>query len=49
MINTLGGLTDEGIVPRVFYTIGGLKAQQLSMFEAEDVYEIEAEQPIETD
>ena len=32
---------------RVFYTEGGFKVQQLSMFEAGDVYEVEAEQPIE--
>lgn len=38
-INTLGGLSDDGLVPRVFYTQKGVSAQQLSLFEAQATYD----------
>ncbi len=38
-INTLGGLSDEGLVPRKFYTRGGEIAQQLSLFEPKGSYD----------
>lgn len=39
MINRLGGLTDEGMVPRVFYPQS--QAQQLSLFEESPDYDAE--------
>lgn len=38
MVNRLGGLTDEGMVPRKFYPQSN--AQQLSLFEEAAVYEV---------
>jgi len=41
MINTLGGLADESLVPRTFYnTLEGM-AQQLSLFEASTEYDLD--------
>lgn len=37
-INALGGLSDEGLVPRVFYPDSGETATQLSMFERQESY-----------
>jgi len=49
-INHLDGLSDEGLVPRVFYTLTGKTVQQLSLFEtAESEYETGEVQPIELD
>jgi very-short-patch-repair endonuclease len=42
-INTLGGLSDDGFVPRKFYTRGGESAQQLSLFEDQTPYETDFE------
>ena len=40
-INTLGGLTDEGLVPRVFYRRPEGLAQQLSLFEESTEYDLD--------
>ena len=40
-INTLGGLTDEGLVPRVFYQRPEGLAQQLSLFEESAEYDLD--------
>ena len=48
-INRLGGLSDEGLVPRVFFTYGGGTAQQLSLFEAAGDYEAGEMLPFELD
>jgi very-short-patch-repair endonuclease len=40
-ISTLGGLTDEGLVPRVFYQTPGGLAQQLSLFEESAQYDLD--------
>ena len=37
-INKLGGLSDEGLVPRVFYQENGQTIQQLSLFEGKAEY-----------
>ena len=37
-VNTLGGLSDDGLVPRVFYQQGHQSIQQLSMFERKAPY-----------
>ena len=37
-INTLGGLSDNGLVPRVFYQQGNQTIQQLSLFEKSAAY-----------
>lgn len=41
MINRLGGLSDEGIVPRKFYERPGSSAEQLSLFEEPVEYDID--------
>ena len=41
MINKLGGLNSEGLVPRIFYPKEGKNVQQLSMFDANGDYFIE--------
>jgi len=46
-INTLGGLSDDGLVPRKFYTRGGESAQQLSLFEAKASYDTQLESGME--
>jgi hypothetical protein len=38
-INSLDGLSDEGLVPRVFYQLPDGMAQQLSLFEQDTDYE----------
>ena len=40
-ISTLGGLTDESLVPRVFYQTPGGLAQQLSLFEESAEYDLD--------
>jgi len=40
-INTLGGLTDEGLVPRVFHQMPEGLAQQLSLFEESAEYDLD--------
>lgn len=50
IINKLGGLTEEGMIPRVFYSSGGQTIQQLSLFDrADQGYEIDEAMPIEMD
>jgi very-short-patch-repair endonuclease len=44
-INNLGGLVDDGLVPRKFINKGRLSAQQLTLFEEKAPYEVE--QPLE--
>jgi hypothetical protein len=41
-INSLGGLSDGGLVPRVFFTKGHQPAQQRSLFEIETTYELDS-------
>jgi very-short-patch-repair endonuclease len=41
-INSLGGLSDEGLVPRVFYQQGNQSIQQLSMFESRPPYQLDS-------
>jgi very-short-patch-repair endonuclease len=41
MITTLGGLSDEGLVPRVFYQTSEGVEQQLSLFEADINYDLD--------
>lgn len=41
-INVLGGLSDDGLVPRVFYQQGNQSVQQLSMFEQKASYNLDA-------
>lgn len=36
-INNLGGLCDDGIIPRIFYTQGENYAQQFSLFDEDDL------------
>lgn len=49
-INKLGGLSDEGIVPRKFFSIPGGTAQQLTLFDKpETEYTIQEAEPIEID
>jgi len=49
-IKHLDGLSDEGLVPRVFYTLTGKTVQQLSLFETADGdYETGEVPPIEID
>ena len=48
-INRLSGLSDEGLVPRVFFTYAGGTAQQLSLFEAAGDYEAGEMLPFEVD
>jgi len=40
-INTLGGLTDEGLVPRVFYQRPEGLVQQMSLFEESEEYDLD--------
>jgi len=40
-INTMGGLTDEGLVPRAFYQTPTGLAQQLSLFEESAEYDLD--------
>lgn len=40
-INTMGGLTDEGLVPRAFYQTPTGLAQQLSLFEENAEYDLD--------
>ena len=40
-INTLGGLVDDGLVPRKFFDKGGDSGQQLSLFEQSGEYLID--------
>jgi very-short-patch-repair endonuclease len=40
-INTMGGLTDEGLVPRAFYQTPTGLAQQLSLFEESTEYDLD--------
>jgi very-short-patch-repair endonuclease len=40
-ITSLGGLVDDGMVPRKFINKGGLSAQQLTLFEEKASYEVE--------
>ena len=35
-INKLGGLSSDGLVPRVFYTRGSSSVQQLNLFDGDD-------------
>jgi very-short-patch-repair endonuclease len=46
-INSLGGLTDEGMVPRIFYPQDN--AQQMSLFEEPGEYQINEDEPFEWD
>lgn len=39
-VNTLGGLSEDGLVPRVFYQQGDQSIQQLSMFEQKAPYNL---------
>ncbi len=41
-INDLGGLSDEGLVPRIFYQQGNQPIQQLSMFEPRAPYHLDS-------
>jgi hypothetical protein len=42
-INKLGGLSSDGLVPRVFYTRGSSCVQQLNLFDGGDkVYAVES-------
>ncbi len=41
-INDLGGLSDEGLVPRIFYQQGNQPVQQLSMFESRAPYHLDS-------
>jgi len=41
-INILGGLSDDGLVPRTFYQQGNLSIQQLSMFERKASYNLDS-------
>ena len=48
LVNELDGLSDEGLVPRIFYPQAGENVQQLSMFErAALAYKIEEAAPPE--
>jgi very-short-patch-repair endonuclease len=50
MINKLGGLSEEGLVPRIFYDTPGGMVQQLSLFEKPGrKYIIEEADPFELD
>lgn len=40
-INRLGGLSDEGLIPRIFFSEPTGTGQQLSLFEEQEPYEIE--------
>ena len=46
-INTLGGLTNEGMVPRIFYPQNN--AQQMSLFEEAGEYQVNEVEPFEWD
>ena len=49
MINRLGGLSDEGLVPRQFFSYEGGRGQQLSLFESPEEYRISEATPLEFD
>lgn len=40
-INEYGSLSDEGLVPRKFFTVGGKTIQQLSLFERQAAYQLD--------
>jgi very-short-patch-repair endonuclease len=41
-VDTLGGLSDEGLVPRIFYTTLEGTAQQLALFEQKGEYKVDS-------
>ena len=49
LLELSGGLSNEELVPRVFFTYAGGTAQQLSLFEAAGDYEAREMLPFEVD